>query len=60
MPRLQKVRPGRNAAGRGWLGVTAQGAYVVTGVDEAPLLPGFLLLVLALGAALAAWFREAR
>ena len=60
VPRLQKIKPGRDAAGRGWLGVNGQNAFVVAGVDEIPLLPGFLLLLLALSSLLLTWLREGR
>ena len=47
-------------AGRGWLGLRANGDYIVTGVHETPLLPGLLALLLALGTLIAAWRREVR
>ena len=60
LPEIRRVGPGRSAAGHGWLGLRANGAYAVTGVHETPLLPGFLALLLALGALIAAWRREWR
>ncbi|HXP31717.1 MAG TPA: hypothetical protein VN832_11540 [Stellaceae bacterium] len=60
VPEVRRVEPGRSAAGRGWMGFRANGDYVVTGVKETPLLPGFLALILALGALLLAWRREGR
>jgi len=59
-PKLRKVRQGRDRHGRGWLGVVGSNAYVVTGVSRIPVLPALLVLCLALGAALAAWYREGR
>ncbi len=57
---LRKVAPGRDRTGRDWLGVLEHGAYLVTGVERAPLLPALLGLALALGALLVAWRREGR
>jgi hypothetical protein len=60
LPSLRKVNPRRDRFGRGWIGVTANRAYVITGVAQTPLLPAFALLLLTLGAALMAWYREGR
>jgi hypothetical protein len=60
LPDLRKVRPGRDRAGRRWLGLQANGAFLVTGVSQVPLLPAVLVLLLALGGAVAAWVREGR
>jgi hypothetical protein len=65
LPEIRRVRPGRDAggrepSGRGWLGFRANGDYVVTGVSQVSLLPGFALFFLALGALLVAWRREGR
>ena len=60
LPELRKVKPGRDRHGRGWLGLQANGAYLVTGISQAPVLPAVLVLFLALGAAVAAWMREGR
>jgi hypothetical protein len=60
MPQIHSVGPGRSASGSGWLGLRANGDYVVTGVAETPLLPGSLALALALGFLILAWRREGR
>jgi phosphoglycolate phosphatase-like HAD superfamily hydrolase len=60
LPELRKVKPGRDRHGRGWLGVQANGAYLVTGISQVPVLPAILVLLLALGTAVAAWLREGR
>jgi hypothetical protein len=64
-PDVRRVRPGRDAgaresSGRGWIGLRANGDYVVTGVTQFPLLPGLALFALALGALVLAWRREGR
>ena len=60
VPDLRRTRPGRTASGRDWMGFTRNGSYVVTGVTQVPLLPGFLVLVLVVGGMMAAWYREGR
>lgn len=60
VPDLRRTRPGRTTSGRGWMGFTRNGSYVVTGVTQVPLLPGFLVLVLVVGGMMAAWYREGR
>ena len=60
LPDLRRVDPERSSAGRNWMGFRANGDYIVTGVKEIPLLPGFLALLLALGTFIAAWRREGR
>ncbi len=58
LPNLRKVARTRDRHGRGWIGITANGSYAVTGVEQTPLLPAAALLLLILGAALIAWYRE--
>ncbi len=60
LPELRLVDAGRQAWGRGWLGVTPRGAYVTTDLRLTPFLPVWLWLSLGLGLVLAAWLREAR
>lgn len=60
IPDVRRVDPGRDLAGRGWVGLVAHKAYVVTGLKDIPLLSGLLLAVLALGTLMAAWWREGR
>ncbi|GAB1477875.1 membrane protein [Paracoccaceae bacterium] len=59
-PGLREVRPGRPAAGRGWLGLTPRGASVTEDLRVSPLLPGWVLLLIAAGFALGAWLTEGR
>ena len=47
-------------AGRGWIGLRANGDYIVRGVTEIPLLPALAVLLLALGTMIFAWRREGR
>ena len=60
LPGLRKVKPGRDRAGRDWLGIEAKGQYVVTGIAQTPLLPAIVVLILALGSLILAWYREGR
>jgi hypothetical protein len=60
VPRLRKVDPERDSAGRGWIGLDANRDYRVAGVMEVPLLPAVLALILVLGTLVAAWFREGK
>ena len=60
LPDLRRVAPDRASAGHSWMGFRANGDYVVTGIKEVSLLPGFLALLLALAAFLFAWRREGR
>jgi hypothetical protein len=57
---LRRVRAGRATAGRGWAGLVANRNFRVASVREIPLLPGLVMLLLALGALMAAWRREGR
>ncbi|WP_163847649.1 hypothetical protein [Pseudooceanicola aestuarii] len=60
VPDLRDVRPGRPAAGRGWIGLTPRGAYETRDVTQVPLLPAWLVLLLSAGLVLAGWLREGR
>jgi hypothetical protein len=60
MPDLRRIRPGRNASGRGWVGFLENQSYVVTGVRQLPVLPGLVSMVLLLVLLMAAWWREGR
>ncbi len=60
MPDLRDVRAGRQAYGRGWIGVTPRDAYVTQDVQIAALLPGWAYLILASLLAIAAWLVEGR
>jgi len=60
VPGIREVRPGRPAAGRGWIGITPRGAYETASVSQTALLPPWLVLLLVGGLILAGWLREGR
>jgi hypothetical protein len=60
VPDLRRVREGRAAAGRSWLGLARREAYSVRDVALTPLAPGWLMLLLASALALGAWRLEGR
>ncbi len=59
-PAVRRIAANRTAHGSTWLGLKANEQYVVTGVSETTLLPIFLILLLSVGGAMAAWWREGR
>lgn len=60
LPDVRRVREGRAAAGRGWIGLRDNREYLVTGLEERSLLPEALALLLVLGGLLLAWRSEGR
>ncbi|SLN63201.1 hypothetical protein TRL7639_03550 [Falsiruegeria litorea R37] len=58
IPSVRSVREGRPAAGRGWLGLTPRGAYETRDVTQSPLLPAWLVLLLASALLIGGWLRE--
>ncbi len=60
LPDLRRIRPGRPAFGREWIGLVANDAYFVTGVRQTSLFPPLVLLLLVLGGLMVAWRREGR
>ncbi len=60
VPGVRNVRDGRPAAGRNWIGLTPREAFETLDVARAPLLPGWLVLLLASGFILMGWLREGR
>ena len=60
VPELRRTRPGRDSAGHGWIGFIANKSFVVSGLAQVPLLPGFLVLILVMGGMMMAWYREGR
>ncbi len=60
MPGVQRVGPDDDAYGSNWIGLRSNGAYRVTQLEQQPLLPQWLALVLILGSLLLAWRLEGR
>jgi hypothetical protein len=60
MPDIRRVAEGRNASGRGWIGLTTREAYLTTDVTITPLVSAWLFLLIAAGLMLGAWLREGR
>ncbi|WP_299423149.1 hypothetical protein [uncultured Shimia sp.] len=58
VPGVRNVREGRPAAGRNWIGLTPREAFETLDVARAPLLPGWLVLLMASGFILMGWLRE--
>lgn len=57
---VREIRPGRPAAGRGWIGITPRDAYRTADIKVQPLLPNWLILILAALFAIGAWLYEGR
>ena len=60
LPDLRRVGEGRNAAGRGWLGLADRQAYTVEDVSLTPLAPAWLVLLLTALLIVGAWRIESR
>lgn len=58
LPGFRNIRPGRPAAGRGWLGLTTRNAFHTQHVRQVTLLPPWLVLILVAGITIAGWMRE--
>lgn len=57
---LRKVRAGRPAIGRGWIGLTPKEAYQTAQIRVQPLIPAWAFLLIASLFAISAWVREGR
>ena len=60
LPDLRRTRPERKGTGAGWLGLQRNGAFVVTGVRQTPLLPALVFLLLVAGGVMLSWWREGK
>ena len=60
LPQLRKVLPGRRAAGKNWFALTPRGAFKTINVNKVPLLPVWLVGLLAGGLLLVGWLVEGR
>jgi hypothetical protein len=55
VPDIRRVAAGATASGNHWIGLRRNGAYHVTSVEQIPLLPPWVALILLIGALLLAW-----
>lgn len=60
VPTVRRVSVDSVTAGSGWIGLRANGAYTVQGVDMRPILPIWLALLTMVGGLGLAWWREGR
>jgi hypothetical protein len=60
LPDIRLVREGRVAEGRGWIGLADRDAYQLRDIRQVELAPGWLMLLLSVGIAFAAWRVEGR
>ena len=60
LPDLRKVRRDRDRSGIGWLGLIENKTYIVTGVNEFPLVPPVLFIIGVLLLLMGTWWREGR
>ena len=60
LPTIRDVRAGRPAAGRGWIGLTPRDAFETRDVRQIPLMPEWLVLLVASALILGGWLREGR
>lgn len=60
LPDIRAVSDGRQAIGRGWIGITPREAYLTTDLNVVALLPAWAWLLLAAGLAVVAWLIEGR
>jgi hypothetical protein len=60
VPTVRQVAPDRISNGQSWIGIRANGQYVVDGVREIALIPAWLALLVLLTLPLLTWWREGR
>jgi hypothetical protein len=58
VPDVRRIRPDTQSAGRDWIGLQRNDAYVVTDAERTPLAPGLLLAALLMALLAGAWRRE--
>ncbi len=58
LPKIRRSRPGGISSGPDWIGLRANGDYVVTGVSSQPLLPNWVQLLAAILMLAAIWRLE--
>lgn len=57
-PAIRFVPKGRDYNGRNWIGLRQNNSYAVSGIEEKPLLPGWLYALMLMALSLAAWWFE--
>ncbi len=60
LPSLRRTGIRDRQAGRTWMGLKRNGAFVVTGEQRRPLLPALVMVLVLIGLAAGAWWREGR
>lgn len=60
MPSVRGVQKDRQTAGTNWVGFVRNEAFTVTGITTVPLAPWWLVILLGVGFAALAWWREGR
>jgi hypothetical protein len=60
LPDIRRVSRSNRMAGDGWMGLAANETSRVTSVDQTPLLPAWLALILLVGTLMLAWRQEGR
>lgn len=60
MPDIRRMERGHRMAGEDWIGIAANSASRVTSVEQTPLLPAWVALLLLLGTLILAWRQEGR
>lgn len=60
VPDIRRIREGRRASGRGWIGLSRREAYNVTDIQLTPLAPAWAMLMLTGLLLIAAWRVEGR
>jgi hypothetical protein len=60
VPDIRRVNAGATTSGDHWIGLKRNNAYRVTSVEQTPLLPAWLALVLLIGTLMFAWRLEGR
>jgi hypothetical protein len=60
IPSIRRIDRGRPMAGEGWMGLAANQASRVVSVEETPLLPAWLAMLVLVGMVMLAWRQEGR
>jgi len=60
LPAIRRTGARDRQAGRTWMGLKRNQAFVVTGEQRRPALPALLMALLLVGITAGAWWREGR